>query len=126
MTTFKRYDDAAAVETDPDTGNPAEGGNVTYGTVTEARTWSVTARIGGETRFFLIDSRGRAWTDGGRWRLVPVCDHCQNPVTGTPVTAEYDPMGRRWCSEDCLTSDAERAGGAMASVEYDDSYERTV
>jgi hypothetical protein len=112
-TRFRKHQDVAAVEHD-EAGSPAEGGEARYGTVTEARTWSVIARIDGVTRYFLVDSRGRAWMDAGRWRLVPVCDRagcdragCDRPVLGEPITDPDDPMGREWCSEDCLTAEAE-------------------
>jgi hypothetical protein len=106
LTCFRRYQDVAAVEHD-EAGKPIEGGKVRYATVTEAKPWSVSARFErGETRLFLLDSRDRAWCDGGRFRLVPLC-RCEKPILGEPVMADDDPTGRQWCSEDCLTSAAE-------------------
>ena len=110
MTPFRQYDDVAAVEHD-EAGNPVEGGQHRYGTVTEARTWFVIARIDGVTRYFLVDSRGRAWMDAGRWRLVPLC-RCESPVLGEPVTDPEDRAGRVFCSDGCLTGEAERTHGA--------------
>lgn len=35
------------------------------------------------------------------------CCHCEEPITGTPVKDPSDPLGRKFCSEECLTSTAE-------------------
>ena len=46
---------------------------------------------------------------------VPVCYRasCENPILGEPVTDPDDLMGRQFCSEECLTDEAERTHGAM-------------
>lgn len=110
-TRFRRYQDAAVIGCG-EAGKPIEGAEPRYATVTEVKPWSVTARCEARTLFFLIDSRGRAWRDSGRLRLVPLCC-CGKPVLGEPVTAEDDPMGRELCGEDCLTAEAERSHGAF-------------
>lgn len=33
--------------------------------------------------------------------------NCAAPITGTPVTDPDDPLNRQWCSEECLTAEAE-------------------
>jgi hypothetical protein len=116
-TRFRRYQDAAVIGCDDRTGKPLEGTQVRYATVTEVRPWSVTARCEAQALFFLVDSRGRAWRDSGRLRLVPVCC-CGKPVLGEPATDPDDPRHREFCSEDCLTAEAERSHGAMAAIEY--------
>ncbi len=35
------------------------------------------------------------------------CNHCTLAITGTPVTDPEDRAGRRFCSEECLTAEAE-------------------
>jgi hypothetical protein len=105
-TRFRRYQDVAAVEHD-ETGEPVEGGEVWYSTVTEVTRFSVTVRRGGRTRF-LLDSRGSAWRHSGRWRLVPLC-RCESPILGDPVTDPDDPRHEEFCSGDCLTTAAERS-----------------
>jgi len=102
LTPFRQHQEVAAVEHE-DAGNPLESGAVHYGTVTEARLCSVTARFGdGNEQLFLLDSRGSAWRESGRLRLVPVC-RCDEPITGTPVT---DQSGHPFCTEDCRDDDA--------------------
>ena len=99
--TFRLHEEVALVQHD-DTGRPIEHATVYYGTVTEVRLLSVRARgDDGAEELFLIDSKGRAWRDGGRWRLVPVCAFCDMPILGTPVTSEGDPLDRKWCSGEC-------------------------
>jgi hypothetical protein len=105
-TLFRLHDDVAVVDHDPATGKAVEGGTVLHAIVTGAGMCSVTARYDGETRLFLLDSRGRAWAKGGRLRLVPLCHRCEEPAT-TPVKAGDDPLDRTWCSEDCRDADAE-------------------
>lgn len=106
MTTFRRYQDVAAVEHD-EAGKPLEGGEVTPCTVIKVNDWPVVARrADGAVRLFLLDSRGRAWAGMGQWRLVPVC-RCESPILGEPVTDPDDLTGRVFCSRDCLTAAAE-------------------
>ena len=45
------------------------------------------------------------------------CDHCQEPVTGTPATDPGDPLGREFHDE-CLTAAAEASHGAFAGTEF--------
>ena len=41
---------------------------------------------------------------------------CDTPITGTPVTDPDDRAGRRFCSEECLTAEAElRYGYGVAT-----------
>jgi hypothetical protein len=40
---------------------------------------------------------------------LPVCTRCERTITGVPVVDPDDRSGRKYCSEDCLTSDAEAA-----------------
>ena len=113
---FHRYQDVAAIECN-EAGNPVEGGQILPATVTDPRMLSVLARFAdGNEWYFLLDSRGRAWREAGRWRLVPLC-RCENPILGDPVTDPDDLMGRQFCSEECLTDEAERTHGAMAARE---------
>jgi len=108
-TRFRLHQDVAAVECDPASG-PFEGGQSWPATVTEVKPWSIRIRLdGGGDRLFLVDSRGRAWREAGRWRLAPLCDRdgCESPVLGEPVKAEDDPQGRQWCSTDCRDDDAQ-------------------
>ena len=106
--TFRKHDDVAVIEYV--SGNPAEDGPVTYGTVTLSALCSVTVRFDtAEDWYFMLDSQGRAWRESGRWRLVPVCGFCDMPILGTPV-GEGDPAGRKWCTEECRTASAEGWG----------------
>ena len=111
-TAFRKGDDVAVVEHDDD-GNPVRDGRIIRGTVTEAGPCSI--RVSGlfsladEPRLFLLDSRNRAWRNSGRWRAVPLCRHCEEPITGEPVTSKGDPLGRTWCGEGCRDADAEQA-----------------
>src|ERR1700756_1099908 len=115
-TTFRRYQDVAAVECD-EAGNPVEGGEVTPCTVTKANDWSVTARrADGAVRLFLLDSRGRAWAGVGQGRLGPGC-RCERPILGEPVTDEDDPAGEEFCGPDCLGTAGEASHGAFAAGE---------
>lgn len=113
MTTFRQYDDVAVVEHDDRTRQPREGGQVHRATVTAAGDGSyIIIRYAGESvnrgrpDQFWSDSGWRAWDGEFRWRLVPLC-RCERPILGTPVTAEDGPLNRQWCSEECLTAEAE-------------------
>ena len=107
MTPFRVDQDVIVIECD-EAGKPREGAPYLYGTVAEAGPCSVSARFGDGTGWlFLLDSRGRAWRDSGRLRLVAACHRCGFPVLGTPVTADDDPLHRQWCSEECRDSEAE-------------------
>jgi hypothetical protein len=57
---------------------------------------------------FWAESGWHAWDGMFRWRLVPLCTRCEEPVTA-PVKAEDDPLDRTWCSEACRDADAEGA-----------------
>ena len=47
-------------------------------------------------------------------RVKVAGNHCRiEGYGGTPVTAEYDPMGRKYCRDECPDAAAEAAGGAM-------------
>ena len=107
MTVFKRYDEVAVIECDPQTGEPREGCAPRYGTVIDAGR-VVSGRIEGSTYYFLLDSRNRAWAYSGHLQLVPVCARpdCAKPVPA-PVSDPEDRAGRTWCSEGCLEADAE-------------------
>jgi hypothetical protein len=107
VTTFKRYDEVAVIECDPQTGEPLEGCVPRYGTVIDAGR-VVSARIEGSTYYFLVDSRDRAWAYSRHLQLVPLCARpgCGKPVLA-PVSDPEDRAGRTWCSEGCLEADAE-------------------
>ena len=36
-----------------------------------------------------------------------LCHRCEEPITGTPVTDDDDPLHRVWCSEECRDAAAE-------------------
>ena len=106
MTPFRVDQDVIVIEYD-EAGKPREGGAYLYGTVAEAGPCSVSARFGdGTTWLFLLDSRDRAWRDGGRLRLVAACHRCEFPALA-PVVDPDDPLHRVWCSEECRDAAAE-------------------
>jgi hypothetical protein len=108
---FRQYQSAIVAECDK-AGSIRGDRPYLYGTVTEVKPWSVSVRFGnGGTWLFLLDSRGRAWRESGRLQLVPACCRCEFPVLREPATAEDDPMGRAFCSEECLADEAERTRG---------------
>jgi hypothetical protein len=108
VTTFRTHQDVAVVECGKG-GEILEDRPYLYGTVTEAKPWSVRARLADEdVRLFLLDSRDRAWSEGGRRRLVPLC-RCEKPILGEPVTDPDDPMGRLFCTGECRDGAAETA-----------------
>lgn len=49
------------------------------------------------------------------WALIitedrPLCTRCEHPITTTPVVDPDDRSERKYCSDNCRTSDAEAAG----------------
>ena len=54
---------------------------------------------------------------------APLCYRCDDPITGTPVTDPDDPAHREFCSDDCLTTASEQAGGAFADIVLDAEFD---
>jgi hypothetical protein len=118
-TRFRRYKDVAAVEHDPRTRRPLKGGQVIYGTITDASEYGISVRFSdGDQRAFLV-LNGEIIQTSRHWRLFRVCDRagCEEPITGPPVTDPDDPTRREFCGEACLTDASERSHGAMATRE---------
>jgi hypothetical protein len=118
MTTssFRRYQEVAVVEHVDSTRQPKEGGEVLHGTVIQAAGLYVQVRVDdGRTATFWAESGWTAWDGVFHWRLFPVCDRdgCDTPLAGEVFKDPDDPRCRRFCSEDCLTVEAERTHGAM-------------
>lgn len=113
MTRFSLDDDVAVVEHNPATRKPREGGKVHYATITGIAGLYCQVRYDDPGAFtgrrdtFWLESGWRTWDGMRRWRLVPVCHRCEKPITGIPVTAGDDPLGRQWCSGECLDAAAE-------------------
>jgi hypothetical protein len=118
-TRFRRYQDVVIVEHDDRTREPKQGGEVMQpATVTAIEGAYVRARTEfGITLVFWAESGWTAWDGMFQWRLVPVC-RCGKPILGDPVTDPDDPRHEEFCSEDCITTAAERSSGAMAAIEY--------
>jgi hypothetical protein len=107
VTRFRLHQDVAVVECGPFNGKVRAHGETFYACVTDASLCSVRVRFGdGDEWTFLLDSSDRAWNDGGRWRLVPLCHYCESPILGEPVTDE-GPAHREWCSDECHDESAE-------------------
>ena len=108
MTTFRQYDEVAAVETDPDTLQPLKDGQVIYGTITDATQYGISVRFSdGDRRAFLVRN-GEILQVSHHWRLFRVCARpgCDRPVVA-PAADPEDRSGRVFCSDGCLTSAAE-------------------
>jgi hypothetical protein len=52
---------------------------------------------------------GTTWCEDCAAKL-PVCVHCDQRITGAPVIDPEDRSERKYCSDSCLTSDAEAVG----------------
>jgi hypothetical protein len=117
VTTFTVHQDVAAVEHDPETLQPLKGGQVIYGTITDANEYGISVRFSdGDQRAFFVRN-GKIIQVSHHWRLFRVCDRagCESPILGEPVTDPEDPKGREFCSEGCLDSAAEASRGAFAN-----------
>jgi hypothetical protein len=103
MTTFRVGQDVAVVEHDDATRKPREGGQVWAASVTSLSGPYVRANVEGHGLVtFWLESGWTAWTGGFGWRLVPVCERCEDPILGEPVIHPAGPgPGHIYCGSDC-------------------------
>lgn len=100
MTTFTLHQDVAVVE----------HGRVRQGYIADISGGIMEVRCGEDRGYFDLDTGWPALERCRTMRLFPVCrrTECENPVLD-PCTDPGDPLGRQWCSLDCMGTDAEAA-----------------
>jgi hypothetical protein len=107
VTRFKLHQDVAVVECDPETARPAESGRMIPASVERDGGTYILARLDNGALWTFTQDGGVAATEElSRWRLVPICERCEDPILGEPVIHPAGP-GHIYCGSDCEDAAAE-------------------